>query len=203
MAIELKITVNHATDLAAEVQQLAEIFGVGTPVEVFAPAPEVPFDVEEGMKRATKLVSEAKATLSRKEQDAAVADMVENGEKDSRYDQLTKGRQNEVDAAIEKKAAAKVKTAAVVDGDDELDDMFADETPAKVITRDDVSTLMGKVCKDSNGSAIQKRALKVREILVDLIPDGEEIKVKNLPEDKLAEAFAKIEKVAETVPVED
>lgn len=197
MPIELKITVNHATDLAAEVANLASIFGVG------GEAPAAPAQKTSAPAATTTKAAEApasgtapakaegdKKTMTRKEQDEATAEMIKNGAKDDRFDLLTKGRQNEVEAALAKAAAPTEKEDA------DLDDMFSDSAPAaKTVTRDEVSALMAKIGKDKDGNPIQPRLLKIREILVDLIPEGEEIKVKNLPEDKLAEAFDKISKV--------
>lgn len=199
MPIELKITVNHATDLAAEVQTLAQIFGAPVAVQQTAPATTKAPEAEktpvktETAPAASGTASEGKKTLTRKEQDDATAEMIKNGAKDDRFDLLTKGRQNEVEAALAKAAAS----AAEEKSDDaDLDDMFSDSAPAaKTVTREQVSELMAKVGKDKDGNPIQPRLLKIREILVDLIPEGQEIKVKNLPEDKLAEAFEKIGKV--------
>lgn len=200
MPIELKITVNHATDLAAEVANLASIFGVTgeTPAAPSKSAPTAPVTLAkaetpaktETAPAASGTASEGKKTLDRKAQDAAVAEMIAAGAKDDRFDMLTKGRQNEVEAALAKKAEPETKSEEA-----DLDEMFGDDAPAKTVTRDEVSALMGKIGKDKDGNPIQPRLLKIREILVDLIPEGQEIKVKNLPEDKLAEAYEKISKV--------
>lgn len=202
MPIKIEITGNHATDVAAEIQNLAAIFGGGTekneagvtsgqtasttsaPSQQTAPA-------STAAPANTGKTDEGKKALDRKAQDVAVSEMITNGAKDDRFELLTKGRQNEVEAALAKKAETPVKAEA------DLDDMFADDSdaaPAEV-TREMVSELMAKVCKNPDGSAIQDRALKVREILVDHIAEGQEIKVKNLPEEKLAAVYALIEKV--------
>lgn len=206
MSVQLIIDGNHITDVISQVQTLAAALGVGT--EPAAPkqagatntqtasttsAPSQPAETSTAAP-ADGGKTEAK-TLSRKEQDAAEAEMIAAGAKDARYDLLTKGRQNAVDAAIAKAAAAPAETKASTDAD--LDDMFSDSAsaPPTAVTRDQVSELMAKIGKDKDGNPIQPRLLKIREILVDLIPEGEEIKVKNLPEAKLAEAFEKIGKV--------
>lgn len=199
MPIELKITVNHATDLAAEVQTLAQIFGAPVAAQQTAPATTKAPEAEktpakaETAPAASGTASEGKKTLTRKEQDDATAEMIKNGAKDDRFDLLTRGRQNEVEAALAKAAAP----AAEENSDDaDLDDMFSDSAPtAKTVTREQVSELMAKVGKDKDGNPIQSRLLKIRAILVDNIPEGQEIKVKNLPEDKLAAVYALIEKV--------
>lgn len=205
MPIELKITGNHATDIVAEVQLLAEVFGIGTAapknvvgatskpsestVSATTSQPAVSTSTEAP---ATGGKTDAPKALDRKAQDVAVKEMIAAGAKDARFDQLTKGRQQEVEAALSKPAEPEKS---------DVDDMFDDE-PAVTITRDQVSELMGQVCKKPDGTAIQARALKVREILVDRIPEGQDIKVKNLPDDKLAEAYALIKQVGETVPAE-
>jgi hypothetical protein len=195
MPIELKITGNHATDIVAEVQTLAEILGVGTtpapaPVKAAEAAPtktaeKVSAKVETAP-APTGTASEGKKTLSRKEQDEAVAEMIAAGEKDDRFDLLTKGRQNEVEAALAKAAESEKS---------DVDDMFDDEPAAEVVTREMVSKLMGATCKDANGQTIQDKGVAVRAILVDAIPEGQEIKVANVPEDKLAEVYAAIQKI--------
>lgn len=205
MPIELKITGNHVTDIAAEVQLLAQVFGVGgteQPSKNVAGAtstqPVSTTSAPSTSQPATSTAAPATGgkTLDRKAQDEAVKEMIAAGAKDARFDQLTKGRQQEVEKALTKPAEA----AAPAKSD--VDDMFDDAPAAPAVTRDQVSELMGQVCKKPDGTAIQARALKVREILVDRIPEGLDIKVKNLPDDKLAEAYALIKQVGETVPAE-
>lgn len=202
MPIELKITGNHATDIVAEVQLLAEVFGIGTatpkniagatskPSESTTSAPSTSQPVTSTEAPSTGGKADAPKTLSRKEQDEATAEMIKNGEKDDRFGLLTKGRQNEVEAALAKPAETE-KT------EESVDDMFDDESSeqAEVITREMVSKLMGETCKDKNGKTIQDKAVAVRKILVDAIPEGNEIKVVFIPEDKLADVYAAIQKV--------
>lgn len=202
MPVELKIYGEHATDLIAELQNIATAFGVGTtPAKnaVGAPSKSSESTTSAPSQPATSTVApqaggktDAKKTLNRKEQDDATAEMVKAGAKDDRFELLTKGRQNEVEAALAKAAAPAGKSA-----DADLDDMFGDDTAPAAVTREQVSELMGKIGKDEKGNPIQPRLLKIRAILVDLIPEGEEVKVKNLPDDKLAEAFEKIGKVTD------
>lgn len=197
MPIELKITGNHATDIVAEVQTLAEILGVGGTAPVKA-AEAVPTKTAEKAPTKTEAApaasgtaSEGKKTLTRKEQDDAVSEMIAAGAKDERFDMLTKGRQNEVNAALEKAAEPEKEEASV-------DDMFEDDEPAaaeETITREMVSKLMGATCKDENGQTIQDKAIEVRKILVDAIPEGQDIKVAFVPDDKLAEVYAAIKAV--------
>ncbi len=210
MAIELKITVNHATDLAAEVQQLAQIIGVSPsndqPVKT-VPCEQAPIEVQyemteishtgtepaptvsEKLAKSEKAVEDSKKVLNRKEQDEAVTEMIKAGAKDNRFELLTKGRQNEVTEALSK------PTPSEPEKGDALDDMFSDPLPAKIVTREQVAELMAKISKGKDGNPVQERLLKIRAILVDNIPDGEEVKVRNIPEDKLATVYTAIEKV--------
>lgn len=194
MPIKIEITGNHATDLVAEVQTLAQIMGVGAvpaqPMVAEAPKPVSAPETTKTETAPTGTASEEKKTLSRKEQDEATAEMIKNGEKDDRFELLTKGRQNEVEAALAKPAETE-KT------EESVDDMFDDESSeqAEVITREMVSKLMGETCKDKNGKTIQDKAVAVRKILVDAIPEGEEIKVAFIPEDKLVAVYEAIQKV--------
>lgn len=202
MPIEIKITGNHATDVVAELQTLASICGVGTvsSKEAGATISQTTTTNSVPSQETAQLTSSpavggtvAEKPLTRKEQDDAVSEMIKAGAKDARFDKLTKGRKDEIEAALTKPA----ETADEKKVDADLDDMFADDTTAapKVVTRDEVSALMAKVGKDKDGNAIQPRLLKIREILVDNIPEGQEIKVKSIPEDKLAAVYALIEKV--------
>lgn len=210
MSIELKITVNHATDLVAEVQMLADIFSIKPAKEFYAEREKVvtvPQDATgsvEGSRTNSAYANRTddKKILPRKEQDEAVKEMIAAGAKDARFDMLTKGRQQEIEKALDKPAET-IVTAANSDAD--LDDMFGDDSAAAPteVTRQMVSDLMAKVGKDKDGKPIQSKLLKIREILVDLIPENpavdpkELIKVRNIPEDKLAEAFEKIGKMSD------
>lgn len=194
MSIEIKITGTHATDLAAQIETLAQMFGIiGQSNQKLASAVQVS-TVDTKESSTPTIGTEAKKTLSRKEQDEAAAEMIEKGAKDARFDLLTKGRQNEVEGLLNKP----VTQAATSD----VDSMFDDAPATRVVTRDMVSKLMGDVCKKPDGTAIQARALKVREILVDNIPDGEEIKVKFIKEDRLAAVYDAIAQVAQKIPAE-
>lgn len=195
MSVQLIIDGAHVTDVIAQIQTLARAL---TPVGTVA-APVVALDtpkteaVKEIVPTTTAPKEAAPETgkpLTRKEQDAAVVEMIAAGAKDERFELLTKGRQNEIEAALAKKEEP-------APAEENIDDMFGDDSApaAPEITHQMVSELMGKVCKKPDGSAKQEEALRVRGILVDNIPDGLEIKVKNIPDDKLAAVFALVEKV--------
>lgn len=200
MPIEIKITGNHATDVVAEVRNLALIMGVADITVPSAPSQAVE-RAEQPLNEKIEKVTSTPATggttdkpLTRKEQDEAVKYMINQGEKDDRFEKLTKGRQDEIETALAKLNAVEDKKA-----DADLDDMFADDTAEaeKVVTREDVSAMMAKVGKDEDGNGIQDRLLKIRAVLVENIPEGLEPKVKNIPEDKLATVHALIEKIGD------
>jgi len=202
MPIEIKITGNHATDIIAEVQTLATVFGlIGTASEpkviVYGTDKTATSikDVAETISAPSQETAPASTDkpLTRKEQDEAVKYMINQKEKDDRFEKLTKGRQEEVEAALAKAAEPADEKKA----DADLDDMFADDAaePAKVVSRDDVSAMMAKIGKDKDGNPIQDKLLKIRAILVENIPEGNEPKVKNIPEDKLATVYSLIEKI--------
>jgi len=201
MPIQIVITGDHSTDVIAEIQTLATALGVApknvagatnTPVASTTSAPSNPAPAS----TSTAAPATGGKTLDRKAQDEAVKEMIAAGAKDARFDQLTKGRQQEIDKALAKPAET---TTAAANSDADLDDMFGDDSApaATTVTREQVSALMAKIGKDKDGNPIQPRLLKIREILVDNIPEGQEIKVKSLPEDKLATVYALIEKVGE------
>lgn len=194
MSIELKIVGDHVTDIVAEVQNLAGSFGIiGSGLQIAETSPvEMVYPAENKVKYEEK--TETKKTLSRKEQDVAVREMIEAGSKDDRFEMLTKGRRNEVEDSLNRLVFSSEPEVQTKENDD-VDDMFSDEESVKTVTREEVSALMGKVGKDKTGNPIQARLLKIRAVLVDHIPEGEEIKVRNIPEDKLAVVYSLIEKI--------
>lgn len=199
MPVEIKIYGEHATDAIAELQNLATALGMETN------APKNVAGAKSGQTESTASApspkaaasTEAPATggktkgLSREEQDAVVEEMVAQGFKDPRFDQLTKGRQQDVEKRLKEKDAAEE-----AGGDDDLGSMFDDEEPAaEEITAQTVRDLMGKLGKDADGKQNQENLLKIRDILVKHIPKGEEVKVGNIPEAKLAAVHAEMKKL--------
>lgn len=198
MAVQLIIDGQHITDVLAQVQQLAEATGgASTKKEAgatsgskdsttSAPSPKAATSTE-----APATGGKTEAKLSREEQDAAVEQMIEAGAKDIRYESLTKGRQKTVDEGIAAKEAAEEGATE----DDDLDNMFDDEPTEEVVTSQTIRDLMGKLGKDADGKQNQDNLLKIRDILVKNIPKGEEVKVGNIPEVKLAAVYADMKKL--------
>ena len=206
MPIQLIISGEHVTDLFAEIQNFANALNNSVAITVTTEnVPQQRVNVEnavpysegpsaqEKVATPTGTVAEVKKTLNRKEQDQAETEMIENGEKDDRFEFLTKARQNNIEASLAKAAEP------VTEEDDDIGGMFDDEddAPVKTITREEVAELMAKVSKDENGDHIRTIALKVRAVLVDNIPDGEEIKVKNIPENKLQAVYDAVKKIGQ------
>jgi len=189
MPIQLVITGEHITDVFAEIQNFAAAIGngevvhtvqIGTAAAKPAAAP----------KAAPKAAPASDGKLTREEQDAAVEEMIEKGEKDDRFEQLTKGRQKTVEDGLIKKAASSDEETK----QDDLDSMFDDDEPAAAeVTADMVREKMGALGKDAKGNPIQDNLVKIRDILTRYIPKGQEIKVGNIPAEKLAAAFAELE----------
>lgn len=207
MSIELKITGNHATDLVAQINMLSEIFG-GTVVQTFAGLdvshkPDVVAEpIEIYADKPSKEVESAELPekLNRKEQDTAVEEMIAAGVKDARYDLLTKSRQNAVnDGLAETEVAAQeepVEEVVEEAASSDVDYMFEDAPKDnKSPTREDVSMLMAKIAKDKDGAWLNEKALKVRAVLVENIPLGQDPKVRNIPEDKLGVVYAALKKM--------
>lgn len=200
MSIEIKITCNHATDVVAEIKNLALILGVGEINVELAPSQQpVRYGVDLTGKESvafsepvTQTTTGTVKPLSRKEQDEAVKYMINQGEKDDRFALLTKGRQTEIENAI-----AKLNTVVDDPSDANVDDMFVDDASEKVVSREDVSVMMAKVGKDEDGHGIREKMLLIRAVLVENIPEGLEPKVKNIPEDKLATVYSLIEKIGD------
>lgn len=192
MSVQLIIDGNHITDVLAQVQALAQAVEGPT-----LPAPSVPkAEVKEEPKQADKPAPEKEddtpKKLTRKEQEDAVAEMVKAGEKDERFDLLTKGRQREVEDAL----VANVENGVDAENqqEEDLSSMF-DEDDADApeeITGDHIRQVMAEKGKDADGDPIQDNLLKIREILTKHVPKGAEVKVGNIPSDKLAAAYAEL-----------
>lgn len=189
MPVQIVITGEHATDAIAELQNLATALGgpVQHEVSVTLPAKaEAPADAP---KAEAPKVAPKEEKLSRTEQEKAMKEMIEAGEKDERFDLLTSGRQNKVTKALDAAEEADSKDEAK----DDFDDMFDDDDDAsEEITGDHIRQMMAEKGKDADGNPIQDNLLKIREILTKHVPKGEEVKVGKIPADKLAAAYAEL-----------
>jgi hypothetical protein len=205
MPVQIIVTGEHATDALAELQNLAVALTGGqeapaknvvgatsAPKPTIASAPSTQAPAKSASTAAPASGGATDNKLSREDQDAAVAAMVEAGEKDERYNLLTKGRQKAVDDGI----AAKV--ADIETGTPEIvDDMFGDdETPAApVVTAQTIRDMMGALGKDEKGNSVQDNLLKIRDILTKFVTKGAEIRVGNIPADKLQAVYAELKKL--------
>jgi hypothetical protein len=186
MPVQLIISGDHVTDLIAEIHNLAEATGKQTaPVQY-----EAVVKVEQPTTASANVTSVAKTEvtkLNREEQDNAVEEMITAGQKDARFDMLTKGRQKAVEDGITDKKAVVEETT----------DLFGDEpeAPAEIINADTIRAMMGKKGKDEDGQPNQDNLLKIRDILTKFVPKGEEIKVGKIPADKLAAVYAELSKL--------
>jgi len=203
MPVQLIITGEHMTDVFAEVSNFAAAIGVEAPsknvaggkTQSTASTPSAASTQAPAKSASTAAPSaggktEVKAEdnkLSREDQDAAVEAMIAAGEKDERYEQLTKGRQKAVDDGI---AAKDTKV-------DTVDDMFGDdETKTEPeVTAQTIRDMMGALGKDEKGNPVQDNLLKIRDILTKFVTKGAEIKVGNIPADKLNAVYAELKKL--------
>jgi hypothetical protein len=186
MPIQIVITGDHVTDAIAEIQQLASAINGPTEVthtvQLQTNEPEATNDVAERIEKTEeKEANELPEKLTYKEQDAVVEEMINNGSKDERYDLLTKKRQKAVDNVLNEANINRDEPEAEEDVSDMFDD-DAPETPA-TITADDIRTIMSKVSTGEDGAADQEKLLAIREIFTKHIPQGEDIKVGNIPAD--------------------
>jgi hypothetical protein len=199
MSVQLIIDGTHITDVLAQVQQLAAATSGDAPKNEAGANSGVSGSTTSAPSKPAATSTEASATggktkgLSREEQDAAVEAMVEQGFKDPRFDQLTKGRQTDVEKRLKEKDAAEDAGKT----DDDLGGMFDDDDADKPeeVTAQTVRDLMGKLGKDAEGNQNQDNLLKIRDILVKHIPKGEEVKVGKIPEGKLAAVYAEMKKL--------
>lgn len=218
MPIQIIITADHVTDAIAEIQKFATATGAEQVHKVvldqppFEPDKSTPEQVAPNMDRATKLaekgMEEAKSEvapkvekLTRKEQDDVVAEMIEKGGIDSRFDLLTKNRQKKINDVLkegsvnhdapEDEAPVEVQKAEPETTEDAaLENMFGDDE--KTLTMDDIRNEMGRLGKGPDGKSNQDNLIKIRDILTTYIPEGTEIKVGNIPEAEYPQVHAEL-----------
>lgn len=198
MTVQLIIDGTHITDVLAQVQALADAVSGGAPKnepgrksDTTAPTSSTS-TTKDVLVETTGSKTDSK-TLNRVEQDAAVEEMVEAGSKDERFNMLTKGRQKDVEARLAEKDKVE-ETKPAEPAKDDVGSMFDDDeaAPAVEVNGDMIRDLMAKVGKDANGHAIRDKCLAIRDILVKVVPKGEEIKIGNIPAVKLADVYAAI-----------
>lgn len=208
MSVTLTIDGNHVTDVISEVMNLATAFGgvqTNAPVdEKGQPSANVPAETANEPDPIKEPEAPKPKKLSAKDQDAEVARMIETGQiLPEIFDRLSKTRQKKVTEGIE----AKVDQAeAIANGEEvveetktkeevDVESMF-DEEPdapeAKQVTHEDVRNLMGKLGKDETGEAIQGNLLKIRAVLEKFVPEGQPVKLGNIPEEELAQVHAEM-----------
>lgn len=197
MPIQIVITGDNTNQALSEIKLLATALGMDQQSQPASPAPQKTAPVEDkkeekpaASETETK-VAPKEEKLSRKEQDAAVSDMIKAGEIDKEYfDRLTAGRQKKVTEALEKQAEEAKKQ-------DDLDDMFDEDDAEEKITRDSIRAFMASYGKDEDGNAVQENLLAIREVLTEFIPEGVEVKVGNIPEDKIEECYGALKELEE------
>ncbi len=207
MPVQIVITGDHATDAIAELQNLATALNGPAKNEAGAqsntnvskpsaptPQPEKSVSEETTSTSGETTVAPKEEKLSRTDQEKAMKEMIEAGEKDERFDLLSKGRAAKVEKALED---AEPDAEAEDTTDADLSDMFdddEDDTPEEV-TSDMIRAKMAELGKDADDAPIQDNLLKIREILTTFVPKGEEIKVGRIPKDKLAQVYAELKKM--------
>jgi uncharacterized protein YpuA (DUF1002 family) len=208
MPIQLIITGDHITDVFAEITNFASAIGAPSKNVCTGVGATKQQNVSTASAPSTQAPAQSTSTaapvaggktaddgkLTREQQDAAVEEMVAAGEKDARYEQLTKGRQKAVDDGIAEKAAP----AADEKAEEDLNDMFGDdnvEQAAPEVTSDTIRNMMAKLGKDADGNPVQENLLKIRDILTKFVTKGKEIKVGNIPTEKLATVYAELQKL--------
>ena len=194
MPVEIKIYGEHATDALAELTNLANALNgpVAGVAHTEGPRTSVSASVAPKAEPTADKSPVGIKKLPREEQEIAVKEMIENGCKDERFDLITVGRQNEVEKGITDKE--KAEAGGYGESASDLDDMFGDDAAAtpEVITNDMFRQKMGEIGKDADGQAIQAKCVDIQKILTKYIPKGADVKVGNIPADKLATAYAEM-----------
>lgn len=212
MSVQIIISGDHATDLIAEINNLHKALNpqpAKTSAEkpVSEAKPEAEPVAEEKSEPAEKpKVAPKKVSLTVKEQEAAVKKMIEAGEIDDEvFQALAQKRQKEVTDALEAEKLAQdgleaeIQTEEPTKGqDDDFDDMFDDEPDTgEEVTRDTIREIMAEKGKDDDGNQIQDNLIAMQEIFKKFVPEGEKVKVGNVPDEKLPELAAELRKVGE------
>ena len=183
MGVQLIIDGAHITDVISQVQILAEATDntktVVTKTSFNPPKPNSAVnhtvDDENGEFNTAPV-----GNLSTKEQQAAVKEMIENAQRDDRYDRLNNTNQKRVDAAL-----AKIEPEQT-----ELEDAI--EAVKGQVTLDVIRERMSDLGKDENGDVDRERLNATYDVLKNFIPDGTDIKISNIPEEKMVEFYNKI-----------
>jgi hypothetical protein len=204
MSVQLIIDGNSVTDVIAQVNLLAEATGTGkTVVTAVTKAKDLPLpknteladnvDPESEVKPGGIVETKPKVApknLSTKEQKAAVTEMIEAGQKDDRYDRMNATNQKRVDTAL-------AKAEEVADEPEQTDIEEAIEQKVEAensveVTLDTIREKMSQLGKDGDGNDNRDNLIAIRELLVKYIPEGEDVKISNIPEDQMVNFYESI-----------
>lgn len=193
MGVQIIITGNYASDAISELQLLSLAL-----LPKQAPLPEqIIFRTSTMGVGVGAPTSEQMEAEARKVNDAIVDIKVGVAPENDNVEPTKPKR-----VRVKKVAKAEVVTEiapeapieVVVDGDrDEIESPVPAE-PSKelVVTRELIRATMAKVGKGADGIDIPANYAKIRTIFKSLIPAGKEIKVINIPDEKLSQAYYEI-----------
>jgi hypothetical protein len=201
MSVQLIISGDHATDLIAEINNLHSALNP-KPAKTSAEKPvseakteAEPVEEEKSEPAEKPKVAPKKKKLTAKEQDAVVEKAIaDGGIEEEDFEALTQKRQKQVTDALEAKPVEETSD----DSDDDFDGMFDDEPDTgEEVTRDTIREIMAEKGKDDDGNQIQDNLISMQEIFKKFVPEGEKVKVGNVPDEKLPELAAELRKVGE------
>lgn len=159
-------------------------------------------EVEETQKQESE-VDEAPKKLSRGQHRIEADKMIANGEIDEDiYPLLSKMQQERVqDAlAVENENLTDAEIEAAISQPAEPEDvagLFDDEPEeiVKGVTLDDVRALIVKTCRDKDGKDIPQKYAAAREEMRKVIPEGQDVKLSNIPVSALQILYDAISKI--------
>ncbi len=223
MPIEIIIKGNHATDVFAEIRNLADALSpkpaentasVPAPKAKEAPKKDEPVveddDFEFGEEK--KAAPKTKAKYSAKDQKEIADNMIAEGEIDDEvFADLNKTQQDRIKKALaapkkteekkdEKKAAPKDEELDF-DSDEEeekeeLDFDSEDEDDAEeVVNLDTLRDLVEKKSRDKDGKVIPTIYAEIRDEMKKIIPTGQAVKFGSIPQKKVASFYAFVKKL--------
>lgn len=205
MSIIITIEGNHPTDVLAELKVLSDALN-NQPNQLELPKVKVEREVYQDSPKSQKIqmseqndsksfgpnpfidepVEEKTKKLSRGEHKAEADKMIAAGERDDEiYSLLSRAQQKRVDEAL-------AAPDNVEEKQEEVDKLFDDEPVEEAkptITREDISELIIKKCRDENGKDIPEMYAAVRAELKNVVAKDQEPKISNVPESKYQELY--------------
>ena len=182
MTVQLIITGDHATDLAAELKMLAE---------ALFPSQEPPFEPDHsvGMARAKELAHLGMIAAANEPEQGAVTGVLEPIlEKSKRAPRKKKEIAEDI---------ATVMGGKLVNNEIVVEDPLSVNTPVettedKILDHQALKDLINTVGKNTDGTTDSVKYAKIFKVMQTFVGGGQEVKIINIPADKIKEVYYSI-----------